>query len=497
MELISLYPHVIPTGKIGDLELYSERQMQDHYTDLFNFSESVTNLENGDISTLNVYGCITDNGGFLDEDDMISDSSSSFASQQSIRAYVAANGVDKAADYTWTANHEFQSSVDVSTLSVAVCITDSGGVLDETDLVSDSSTSLVTQKSVKTYIDDIVAAGVAKDADYTWTGEHQFDISVTMFSALDVSRVYVDGTLDVNGDARVGEDLFVGDDLIVTDGAQFGGSVSITGYINPGYCITNNSGFLDEDDLASDSSSSYASQQSIKAYVDSFAGGVGKGDDVTWTADHEFKGSSVDISCNLTCFSNIDATYGDTNLNDLSVQGVTFFEGSVEIHDDLDVSGDIKAYNDMWFISSGSGLPYVTLFNDNNEVDISVVSNATWYEIVSDFTRDHNNNFDFTSDHAAVPTKEGRYYITFSLSLETASAGDEIGVCLMVNGTEDTRHKGVSAVASANDLVNINGNAIVDLNNGDQVSMAVRNYTAARDIKIKHGVFSLLHIGGT
>lgn len=49
------------------------------------------------------------------------------------------------------------------------------------------------------------------------------------------------------------------------------GNWSFTGSINPTEFITDSGGFLDEDDMVSDSASAVASQQSVKAYVDNSA----------------------------------------------------------------------------------------------------------------------------------------------------------------------------------------------------------------------------------
>jgi hypothetical protein len=70
------------------------------------------------------------------------------------------------------------------------------------------------------------------------------------------------------------EDLYVYDDLTVTDDASIGGDLSVTGALDitgaltfdgAGVAITS---ILDEDDLATDSATALATQQSIKAYVD-------------------------------------------------------------------------------------------------------------------------------------------------------------------------------------------------------------------------------------
>jgi hypothetical protein len=76
---------------------------------------------------------------FLDEDDMSSDSATSAASQQSIKAHVAAGTV----------------TMTNKTLTSPVINTGVSGtaILDEDDMASDSNTQLATQQSIKAYID--------------------------------------------------------------------------------------------------------------------------------------------------------------------------------------------------------------------------------------------------------------------------------------------------------------------------------------------------------
>jgi hypothetical protein len=76
---------------------------------------------------------------FLDEDDMSSDSATSVASQQSIKAHIA--------DGTVTMTNKTLTSPVINTGVSGTAI------LDEDDMASDSNTQLATQQSIKAYID--------------------------------------------------------------------------------------------------------------------------------------------------------------------------------------------------------------------------------------------------------------------------------------------------------------------------------------------------------
>ena len=107
----------------------------------------------------------------------------------------------------------------------------------------------------------------------TWTPVSTEVIAVLLAS----NRVFA-GTLGVTGDFAINTNKFTvtaasGNTLIagtldVTGAADVTGALDVTGNIDPTSYETTNGGFLDEDNMASDSATKVASQQSIKAYVD-------------------------------------------------------------------------------------------------------------------------------------------------------------------------------------------------------------------------------------
>ncbi len=87
--------------------------------------------------------------------------------------------------------------------------------------------------------------------DVTWQGNHSFAKDVSIADAL-----YVDDSADFS-------DVFVEGDISIN------GDFAMDGSFVPTTCASDFGGFLDEDDLASDATAAVASQQSVKAYVDS------------------------------------------------------------------------------------------------------------------------------------------------------------------------------------------------------------------------------------
>lgn len=86
--------------------------------------------------------------------------------------------------------------------------------------------------------------------DITWQGAHEFDGSVDF-----TGPINVDGSADFS-------DVFAAGDI------SLAGDFMMDGSFLPTTCATDFGGFLDEDDLASDATAAVASQQSVKAYVD-------------------------------------------------------------------------------------------------------------------------------------------------------------------------------------------------------------------------------------
>jgi hypothetical protein len=89
----------------------------------------------------------------------------------------------------------------------------------------------------------------------TWT-----PISTEIIAALLVAARVFAGTLGVTGDFAVNTDKFTV--------AAVTGNVGIAGSLDPTSLVTTKGGFKDEDNMASDSATAVASQQSIKKFVE-------------------------------------------------------------------------------------------------------------------------------------------------------------------------------------------------------------------------------------
>lgn len=114
-------------------------------------------------------------------------------------------------------------------------------VLDEDDMASNSATALVTQQSVKAYVDANAGGGSSTPADGSITTAKLANNAVSLGKMATMATAKVLGNMS--------------------------GATAAPAEIS----------ILDEDNMASNSATALATQQSIKAYVDANAGGGGGG----------------------------------------------------------------------------------------------------------------------------------------------------------------------------------------------------------------------------
>ena len=205
--------------------------------------------------------------GIKDEDNMASNSATKLATQQSIKAYVDSQ---------------------VGTVDTLAEILANGNTTGTTDIDVDGAQK-VQFRDAAIYINSSVDGQLDIVAD---TEIQLVATTVDLNGNLDVSgTALVTGTLDVDGATQLDSTLTVGVDDTGYDVKFFGAttgksllwdesadSLIVTGTIDAttvefdnlsGTGAVNVTNILDEDNLASDSATALATQQSIKAYVDS------------------------------------------------------------------------------------------------------------------------------------------------------------------------------------------------------------------------------------
>ena len=237
---------------------------------------------------------LLDGKAFLDEDNMASNSATGIASQQSIKAYVDSQVTAQDLDLT-----DGTTSIAIDLDSEALSVLGGTGV-----------TSTASGNGVTLAIDSTVA---------TLTGSQT--LTNKSLTSPTLTGTAVVASLDISGDVDV-------DGTLETDALSINGTAitSTAAELN----ILDGKAFLDEDNLASDSATGIASQQSIKAYVDGLtttsitATGALNSGSITSGFGNIDNGSSTITTTGAITGGSFVIGSADINENDLeSIDGIT------------------------------------------------------------------------------------------------------------------------------------------------------------------------------
>ena len=283
----------------------------------------------------------------LDEDTMSSDSATALATQQSIKAYVDAQVTAQDLDFQGDSGGALNIDLDSETLTIAggTGIDTAGSsntltvnidstvatltgtqtltnktltsavlngtisgtsIKDEDDMLSDSASHLATQQSIKAYVD---AQVTAQDLDF------QADSGGALSIDLDSETMTFTGGTGIDTVGSLNDVTFSIDSTVATlTGTQTLTNKTLTSAVlNTGVSGT---AILDEDNMASDSATQLATQQSIKAYVDSQTSGLGAGDITAVVAGDGLTGGATSGSATLNVVGGTGIT---ANANDIEV----------------------------------------------------------------------------------------------------------------------------------------------------------------------------------
>jgi len=228
-------------------------------------------------------------------------------------------------------------------------------ILDEDTMVSDRADALATQQSIKAYVDTTVG-----NVDLTIdTAGDSGSGSVSTSQTLTIS-----GTTNEIETSASGQSITIG----LPNNVVVGGGLTATTFTLAGVAVT---AILDEDTMASDRADALATQQSIKAYVDTSIGNVdltittaegtngtgGGGGSVATSQTLTFNGTASEIDVTVSgqsvTYGLPDAVVVGTSLSAPTIRtgtiqssntgaaAITIAANDVTIVDDLTVGGNL------------------------------------------------------------------------------------------------------------------------------------------------------------
>ena len=323
----------------------------------------------------------------LDEDNMASDSATALATQQSIKAYVDTQLTGEDLDFQGDSGGALSVDLDSQTFTIAggtgIDTTGAGqtltvdidstvatlagtqtltnktltspvlntgvsgtAILDEDNMASDSATQLATQQSIKAYVDSQVTA---QDLDVT-------SDSGTIDIDLDSETLTIAGGTGLDSSAT-GTTVTLGIDSTV---ATLTGSQTLTNKTLTSPVLNtavSGTAVLDEDNMASDSATQLATQQSIKAYVDSSVSGLGAGDITAVVAGTGLSGGATSGSATLNIDSTVATLTGTQTLTNKTIDAsqLTGTVANARLDAELQALAGLTSAADKGIQFTGSG----------------------------------------------------------------------------------------------------------------------------------------------
>lgn len=143
---------------------------------------------------------------------------------------------------------------------------------------------------------------------------------------------------------------------------------------------------------------------------------------------------------------------------------------------------------------------YGHMFAHNATGTVVIAAANTFYAVSGGLHAGLLDKFTFSNAMHLKPSLAGRYYIDWSMSIESVlSTNQEMEAAIMINGIGQTGSSNHEQVVAAGVPRSISGNMIADVAANSIVGLAVSNHTGANNLLVSHAnmsIFMLAPYGG-
>lgn len=137
-------------------------------------------------------------------------------------------------------------------------------------------------------------------------------------------------------------------------------------------------------------------------------------------------------------------------------------------------------------------VPYGSMYADDVTQTVTISATATYYEVPGSLSDGGSSaSFTFQSSKQLLCNTAGTYRVTWGMTLQCASANQEVTGAVMVNTTAKTNTEGATKLTTGNNNKLVAGTGIITLAVNDVVKLCVENETGTNDIIVTHATLSL------